>query len=76
MALLRFKRGTKSQVEAAATASTLNQAEPYLVTDSTQPLLVVGLGVNSYATFTPTIVLANAAAVPAGYKGLIVRLPA
>jgi hypothetical protein len=42
MALIRFKRGTRAQLEAAATAAQLQQAEPYYVTD--ENTLAVGSG--------------------------------
>jgi hypothetical protein len=45
MASIRFKRGTRAQLDAAATAGQLQQAEPYYVTD--ENTLAVGSGTDA-----------------------------
>jgi hypothetical protein len=47
--LLKIKRGTKAQLDAAVTANTLNLGEPYLITD--QNRIAIGTGSNSYEVF-------------------------
>lgn len=44
---VKVKRGTKSQLDAAAAAGALELGEPYLITD--QGRLAVGLGQSSYS---------------------------
>ena len=46
MALIRFKRGTRAQLDAAATANELSAGEPYLVTDEER--VAVGTATNDY----------------------------
>lgn len=46
MAEIRLKRGTRAQVEAAATASELAVAEPYLISDEGR--IAIGAGVNTF----------------------------
>ena len=45
--LIRIKRGTRAQLDAAAGTSALHEAEPYLITDEGR--MAVGLGASSYA---------------------------
>ena len=47
MALIRFKRGTRAQIDAAAGANGLHAGEPYLFTD--EGAVAVGTGVDEYA---------------------------
>lgn len=47
--LLKIKRGTRAQLDAAVTANTLNLGEPYLISDEGR--IAVGTGSNSYAAF-------------------------
>lgn len=47
--LLKVKRGTRAQLNAAVTANTLNQGEPYLITDENR--IAIGTGSNSYEVF-------------------------
>jgi hypothetical protein len=47
MAIIKFKRGTRAQINLAASASMLSTAEPYLVTDEGR--MALGLSSNSYA---------------------------
>lgn len=49
MATLRIKRGTRSQLNAAATASGLRAGEPYLITDESR--FAVGLAAGTYQDF-------------------------
>jgi hypothetical protein len=46
MAIIQFKRGTRAQIDSAASASQLRVAEPYLLTDENR--MALGLSVNSY----------------------------
>lgn len=46
-ALIRIKRGTRSQIDSAASSNGLAAGEPYLITDEGR--LAVGTGVDSYA---------------------------
>lgn len=46
MTLLKIKRGTASQLASAVTAQTLNQAEPYLITDEGR--IAIGTSNNSF----------------------------
>lgn len=55
--LLKIKRGTRAQLDAAVTGNTLNQGEPYLITDEGR--IAVGTGSNSYAAFLKTSELVN-----------------
>lgn len=55
--LLKIKRGTRAQLDAAVTGNTLNQGEPYLITDEGR--IAVGTGSNSYASFLKTSELTN-----------------
>lgn len=64
MATIRFKRGTASQIQAAATGGTLIQGEPYLATDDAT--VRVGTGPSTLRTFTAMIVLGAEDDVPAG----------
>lgn len=48
MASVQIKRGTRAQLEAAASASGLKVGEPYLMTDEQK--LAVGLSAGSYQT--------------------------
>ena len=50
--LLKLKRGTRSQLDAAVTGNSLNQGEPYLITDEGR--IAIGTGSNSYETFAKT----------------------
>lgn len=52
MAILKVKRGTKAQIDAAAVANQLLQGEPYLITDEGR--LAVGLTSGTYAAFAKT----------------------
>ena len=45
--LIRIKRGTRAQLDAAAGTNSLHEAEPYLITDEER--MAVGLGASSYA---------------------------
>lgn len=45
---VKVKRGTKSQLDAAAAAGALELGEPYLITD--QERIAVGLGRSSYSS--------------------------
>lgn len=47
MPLLKFKRGTRAQLNAAASGSLLNLGEPYLITDEGR--LAVGTDVNKFS---------------------------
>lgn len=47
--LLTIKRGTRSQIDAAASASALNVGEPYLITDEDR--IAVGLSASTYEEF-------------------------
>jgi phage-related tail fiber protein len=47
--LLKIKRGTKAQLDAAVSSNTLNLGEPYLITDEAR--IAVGTGSNTYAAF-------------------------
>lgn len=47
--LLKIKRGTRAQLNAAVTGNTLNLGEPYLITDENR--IAVGTGSNSYVDF-------------------------
>jgi hypothetical protein len=47
MAIIRFKRGTRDQIDSAAAAGQLSQAEPYFLTDEGR--MALGLSANSYA---------------------------
>jgi hypothetical protein len=47
--LIRIKRGTRAQLNAAVTGNTLSLGEPYLITDENR--IAVGTGSNSYETF-------------------------
>lgn len=49
MSWLRIKRGTRAQLNAAATANALNQGEPYLITNEGR--IAVGLSASSYETY-------------------------
>lgn len=49
---LRIKRGTRSQVDAAASSGTLIAGEPYLLTDSST--LAIGLTTTTYRICAPT----------------------
>ena len=46
MALIRFKRGTRAQIDAAAGSNGLHAGEPYLFTD--EGVVAVGTGVDGY----------------------------
>ena len=50
MAQIRFKRGTRTELDAAASASGLNVGEPYLVTD--ESVLALGLTATTYVDVT------------------------
>jgi hypothetical protein len=47
VAIIQFKRGTRAQIDSAASASQLRVAEPYLLTDENR--MALGLSVSSYA---------------------------
>ena len=49
MPSLKVKRGSRSQIDAAASSGSLNAGEPYLVTDEGR--LAVGLSTTTYETF-------------------------
>lgn len=51
MAAIRIKKGTRAQIDAAATVNGLNAGEPYLVTD--EGVLALGLTASTYAVFVP-----------------------
>ena len=51
MAVIRFKRGTLAQLDAAAAANGLVQGEPYFVTD--QNKIALGTTVSTYLLFSP-----------------------
>ena len=51
MALIRFKRGTRAELEAALAARELTQAEPYYITDDTDAPVAIGTGTDSYVDF-------------------------
>lgn len=46
MAQIKLKRGTRAQLDAAAAANELNQAEPYFVTD--ENVIAVGTAADAY----------------------------
>lgn len=47
--LIQVKRGTRAQIDTAASANFLNEGEPYLITDATpKPRLAIGLSGNEY----------------------------
>jgi len=46
---IRFKRGTKSQINTAATANQLAEGQPYLITDENR--IAVGLSASTYEEF-------------------------
>ncbi len=48
--LLKIKRGTRAQLNAAVSGNSLNLGEPYLITDEGR--LAVGTGSNTYATYS------------------------
>jgi hypothetical protein len=50
MAIIQFKRGTRAQIDSAASASQLRVAEPYLLTDEGR--MALGLSATSYADLT------------------------
>ena len=51
--VIQIKRGTRAQLDAAATAAVLKAGEPYLITDENR--LAIGLSATSYAeTVGPT----------------------
>jgi hypothetical protein len=50
MPLIRIKRGTKAQLEAARTAGQLQAGEPYFVTDLNA--FALGIGTNAYQLYT------------------------
>ena len=47
--LLKIKRGTRAQLNAAVTNNTLNLGEPYLITDENR--IAIGTGSNSFTDF-------------------------
>lgn len=47
--LLKIKRGTRAQLNAAVTGNGLNLGEPYLITDENR--IAIGTGSNTYADF-------------------------
>ena len=47
--LLKIKRGTRAQLEAAVSGNSLNLAEPYLITDEGR--IAIGTGSNTYVDF-------------------------
>ena len=47
--LLKIKRGTRAQLNAAVTGNTLNLGEPYLITDESR--IAIGTGSNTYEVF-------------------------
>lgn len=49
MPTVKVKRGTRAQLNAAATANQLNQGEPYLITDEDR--IAIGLSASSYKDF-------------------------
>lgn len=49
MPSLKIKRGTKSQIEAAASSGLLNIGEPYLITDENR--IAVGISTTNYESF-------------------------
>ena len=48
MALIRFKRGTRAQLDAAAAMGQLHVGEPYLLTD--EEIVALGTGTDTYVT--------------------------
>jgi hypothetical protein len=46
---LKIKRGTRAQLEAAATGSNLKAGEPYLITDEAR--FAIGLSASTYEEF-------------------------
>lgn len=67
---VKVKRGTKSQLDAAAASGTLALGEPYLITDEGR--LAVGLGSSSYASMAKQQEPGNANAI-AGYPVQLVN---
>lgn len=55
--LIRIKRGTRAQLNAAVTGNTLSLGEPYLITDENR--IAVGTGSNSYETFAKSSEIAT-----------------
>ena len=58
MALLKIKRGTRAQLDAAVTGNTLVQGEPYLITDEGR--IALGTGSNTYEAFAKQSEVAGA----------------
>lgn len=55
--LLKIKRGTRAQLDAAVTGNSLNQGEPYLITDEGR--IAIGTGSNTYSAFAKTSEIVN-----------------
>lgn len=82
MANIRFKRGTRAQIDAAAAASGLAEGEPYLITDEDK--IACGTSSTTYVTANgaPTIPLAipiavsdETTALTAGATKVTFRMP-
>jgi phage-related tail fiber protein len=56
--LLKIKRGTRAQLNAAVSGNTLNLGEPYLITDENR--IAIGTGSNTYEVFAKTSELSSA----------------
>jgi len=50
MATIKFKRGTRAQLDAAASANGLIEGEPYYITD--EEIIAIGTSENSYKEYT------------------------
>lgn len=48
MAIIRFKRGSLAQIDAAAASGLLREGEPYYITGGSDDVLAVGTGPSSY----------------------------
>lgn len=68
MPVIRFKRGTLSQLVAAATAAQLREGEPYYITDL--DMTAVGASTTTYR-FDGVLQLDTGVPVPAGYIGAV-----
>ena len=60
MATIRVKRGTRSEINTAASASGLNQGELYLITD--ENVLALGTGATTYQDLLSDASISSASA--------------
>lgn len=57
MALIRFKRGTRANLNSAASNNSLNQGEPYYTTDDQR--LAVGTTASAYTNVVTSTTIGN-----------------